>query len=337
MRKANVSLTPNYEFTRKEHRSFKGEKDSLPNLSVKKSNPQPIHYEDSHSREEYQKSSMETFAWVLCRRGVTKPSEQKVPAWSAFRQLTTANNPPGVNVGYLPAITLPPTQMNVILTITNRTMQYLTELELDSIFLEVDQAIYNKVLQVLFKFRQEGSTLYDKLIVRMRGFHIIIICLLRTIYSRFNGSGNVQLLSEAGVGSEGTIKASVNGGNVKQGVRYYKLLYEALLGTKLDVLERQAEKASIDRGVDLREQHQNYRESSEARSPINEEESSLSDKVATPEACDQDDNADNETFEEVNTSQTTSPTAICNIDGERHDLQESQQPTEPQSVESLSE
>ncbi|MES9880764.1 MAG: hypothetical protein ABW185_07775, partial [Sedimenticola sp.] len=112
----------------------------------------------------------------------------------------------------------------------------MTELDLEFIFLEVDQAIYNKVLQVIFKYKEDGSARFDNVIVRMGGFHIIM-CLMKSIYSRFNGSGLVELLSEAGVGAEGTIKAGLNGSNVKQGIRYYKLLFEAILRSKLDFLD----------------------------------------------------------------------------------------------------
>ena len=159
------------------------------------------------------------------------------------KQMTTDESPLGVNIGFLPAVTSPPTQMNVIVAIMNNAMQYKTELELDFIFLEVDQAIYCKVLQVLFKSQQEGSRLYDNLIVRMGGFHIILY-ILRTIYSRFKGSGIVELLAEAGVGGEGTIKAGMSGSNVKQGIRYYKLLFEALLRTKRDFIDSSQSTAS---------------------------------------------------------------------------------------------
>ncbi len=61
---------------------------------------------------------------------------------------------------------------------------------------------------------------------------------MKSIYSRFKGSGLVELLSEAGVGAEGTIKAGLSGSNIKQGIRFYKLLFEALLRSKLDFMER---------------------------------------------------------------------------------------------------
>lgn len=236
--KAQVSLTADYNFDRKCHASFKGQSSELHQYISQKADPIPVEYSEETSREESVRSTMETLAWVKCRIGSSGATtyDQSVPAWSGFKNLTTKKNPTGVNVGFLPAITSPPTQMNVILAIMNRTMHCMKELELDCIFLEVDQAIYTKVLQVLFNFQQEGSKLYDKLVVRMGGFHIIL-CMLKTIYSRFSGSGIVELLAEAGIGANGTIKAALNGSNVKQGIRYYKIIFEALMRTKLEYLE----------------------------------------------------------------------------------------------------
>ena len=110
---------------------------------------------------------------------------QNIPALSAIWQLTTMEYPPGVNVGYMPAITATPTSMNVILAILDKTAECMNKLELKFIFLGVDQATYNKL---------SNTT----------GLNITM-CLVKTIYSRFQESGLVELLSEAGVGSEGTI------------------------------------------------------------------------------------------------------------------------------------
>ncbi len=237
---AQVSVTPDYSFKRENHQSFKAEYTELPQYVGKKACFKKIAYEEKESSttNDCEKAMLETLAWANSRKATDAPlAGQTVPAWSAFRQLTTKEAPPGVNVGYMPAITAPPTDMNVILAILNRSVQCMTELKLDYIFLEADQAIYNKVLQVLFKFDADGSTQFDSVIVRMGGFHIIM-CLMKSIYGRFKGSGLVELLSEAGVGAEGTIKAGLSGSNVKQGIRYYKLLFEALLRTKVDYLKR---------------------------------------------------------------------------------------------------
>ena len=65
----------------------------------------------------------------------------------------------------------------------------------------------------------------------------VILCLLRTIYSRLKDSGIIELLVEAGVGTEVTIRSAIRGGDIKPGIRYYKILYEAFARSKINFLE----------------------------------------------------------------------------------------------------
>ena len=238
--KAQVSVVPDYDFDRSDHSAFTATRTVLPHYIPAKPCSVNLNYkyddEDPDGHQECSQSKLETLAWVQCRRVKDDNGKPIVPAWSAFKQLVTSESPAGVNVGYLPAITAPPTNMNVILAILNRTLDCMTELKLETIFLECDQAIYTKVLQVLFKFKQEGSNHFDNIVVRMGGFHIVM-CLMKAIYSRFQGSGIVELLAESGVGTEGAIKSGMNGTYVKQGLRYYKLLFESLLRTKVAYIE----------------------------------------------------------------------------------------------------
>ena len=140
----------------------------------------------------------------------------------------------------MPAIPGPPTQKNVVAEIINRAMRCKSELQLEYIFLEVNQAIYNKVLQVLFNQKTRDPSFYNKLVVRMGGFHIVL-CLLKTIYRRFYDSGIVELL-EAGVGSDGSIRSAMKGSDLKFGIRCYKILFEAILRTKTEfIMENVAE------------------------------------------------------------------------------------------------
>ena len=134
--------------------------------------------------------------------------ETIVPAWTGFQVLSQSNQPKEESTGFMPAIPAPPTQKNVIEEIINRAMRCKSKLQLQYIFLEVDQGIYNKVLQVLFNQKARDPSFYNKLIVRMCGFHIVL-SLLKTIYSRFYDSGIVELLVEAGVGSEGSIRSAM--------------------------------------------------------------------------------------------------------------------------------
>ena len=165
-------------------------------------------------------SSKKTVAWAKCWMSTHADAQHAhdvgLPALCTLWQLTTMEYPPGVNVGYMPAITATITSMNVILAILNKTVECMNKLALKFIFLGADQAIYNKV----------GNT---------TGLNITMY-LMKTIYSRFQGYGLVELLSEAGVGSEGTIKAGLSGFNFKQGIRYYNLLFEALLRSKITYL-----------------------------------------------------------------------------------------------------
>ena len=54
------------------------------------------------------------------------------------------------------------------------------ELEKDFIFTEFDQAIYTKVLDVMFALKNKGEDLFPTIIPHMGVFHIGM-CMLRTI------------------------------------------------------------------------------------------------------------------------------------------------------------
>ena len=90
------------------------------------------------------------------------------------------------NVGYLPPITAPPTDMSVIFAFMHRAQHILEELEIDQMFIEVDQAIYTKVFDAMFKLQFEGTNIFSQMVPRMGGFHIILH-MLRTIFGVVKG------------------------------------------------------------------------------------------------------------------------------------------------------
>ena len=147
-----------------------------------------------------------------------------IPAWSAFHSITSRKQSLcEVNVGYLPAITDRPTKYETVCQILKKSNEIMHELELNYIFLEVDQAIYHKVLDVMFQLPDK----FQNVIIKMRGFHIVL-CMMRSIYSRFRGFRLVDLVSlVGGPGGPGTIESALKGGHVKTGIRLYKLLFEA--------------------------------------------------------------------------------------------------------------
>ena len=64
------------------------------------------------------------------------------------------------------------------------------QLETDFIFIEADQTIYRKVLDVIFPLKNKGEDLFPTIIPRMVGFHIGM-CMLPTIYGLFKRCGIV--------------------------------------------------------------------------------------------------------------------------------------------------
>ena len=83
--------------------------------------------------------------------------------------------------------------------------------------------------------KDQGDDHFKQIIPRMGGFHIMI-CMLRTIYSLFSKVGFTQVLSAAGLGGLGTVKKSLKGGNVNEGINLHKKLFEAIMRSKIDYL-----------------------------------------------------------------------------------------------------
>ena len=96
----------------------------------------------------------------------------------------------------------------------------------------VDQVIYAKVLDVMFKLENENNKTFDKINVCIGVFHIIL-CLLHTIYNYFRNTGLVELLSTVGLEGKGTIQNALKGDDVKYGMYLHKLLFEAIARTKI--------------------------------------------------------------------------------------------------------
>ena len=127
--------------------------------------------------------------------------------------------------------------MNVIYAFIDRASKILTELEIEKTFIEADQAIYSKLLDAMFKMSEDGHDVFSKLIPIMGEFHIIM-CMLKTIFSRFKNSGIIKLFVYYGMSGEGTIRHALKGGEVKFGIHLHKLMFEAIVRTKIIYLEK---------------------------------------------------------------------------------------------------
>ena len=229
---SRVSLDPNYEFDRKNHKSFKGTQMELTPVHFKRGKPMNIdEYSSipSFSRVESMKSSNKTPLWMILARS---KSDLKVPSWSGFQEVTTDKKVERAVDGYLLSIAESPTEMKVIYAEMERTEKILVELGTEFIFIEADQAIYTKVLDAMFKMRNDGKDMFERIIPRMGGFHITI-CMSCTIYCIYSKIGFVQILAKAELGRIGSLKKTLKDGDVNEAIRLLKTLFEALVRTKI--------------------------------------------------------------------------------------------------------
>ena len=77
----------------------------------------------------------------------------------------------------MPPVITPPTEMSVIYAFIDKAFKILTKLGMKKMYIEVDQAIYSKLLDAVFKICKDGHDKFSELIPRMGVFHIIMFML----------------------------------------------------------------------------------------------------------------------------------------------------------------
>ena len=168
----------------------------------------------SFSRVESIKSLNKTLLWIL--------------------EIKKDKNVERAVVGYHPPITESPIEMKVIYAEIERTEKTRVELGTEFIFIEADQAIYTKVLDAMLKMRNDGKDMFERITPRMGGFHITI-CMLRTIYCIYSKIGFIQILAKAGLQGIGSLKRTLNSGDVNEAIRLHKTWSKPWFEQKLNI------------------------------------------------------------------------------------------------------
>ncbi len=185
-----------------------------------------MNYDEDEDNSEFESVKRKSTELAVARYVASKlyiEEGMRIPSWTGFFKLFEEHSTSKASVGYLPPFTSSPTEMGVIHAIIDRALIIIEELGLEKMFLEVDQAIYAKVLDAMFKMDADGSDIFTKLIPRMGGFHLTM-CMLKTIYSRFKDSGLITWLVYSGCGGEGTITNALKGGDVKHAIQLHKMM-----------------------------------------------------------------------------------------------------------------
>ena len=188
----------------------------------------PLHIHDLYSRRD--------FAWLLARFACTEEnalttffqpddSPQTVPSWSAFNASVqpASDLPSPSTVAYCLVTVASPTQMETVYTLLVCSVSMTKRLQQETTVIIVDQAVYAKALEVIWKRSDE----FKSVVLRMGAFHTAYN-FLAVIGKRYEGSGLHDLLLESGVVAEGSISGVLTGRHCNRAIRVHKLVMEAL-------------------------------------------------------------------------------------------------------------
>ena len=97
-------------------------------------------------------------------------AQQKISSWTGFNIQTRDNiTPQADNIGYLPTINAPATEVSTAQEILCRALAVRQNLSLEKIAVVADQALYAKLTEVAW--RQQIK--YESILLMMGNFHII--------------------------------------------------------------------------------------------------------------------------------------------------------------------
>lgn len=164
-------------------------------------------------------------AWLLCRISSLDKNciNQTVPSWTGYNMVAADKDvPPKSIVGYNQMIDASPTDLSTVYTLLKRSDEMAIKLGLSDTVVVLDQAIYAKALEVVWKKKEELS----RVVLRMGSFHIACV-FLAVIGKRFGDSGLADLLLESNLIGSGSLKGVLNGKHYNRAVRVHKVIYHS--------------------------------------------------------------------------------------------------------------
>ena len=199
------------------------ERDIIPYFSNKKEGPprtfNRLDIEPNSSKEEDEE--LADRAYIVSKMSQL---ETPLPGWTGFHTLLHSSKiPPLSTIAYLPVIDASPTEMSTVYTILMKSTKIADQLELKTIVLVFDQAIYYKAQQIRWK----DITLQNRLVIRLGQFHTAKT-FLAVLGKRFKDGGLSDILVESRVVAVGSVAGVMNGNHYNRGLSSHKLMYEAL-------------------------------------------------------------------------------------------------------------
>ena len=142
--------------------------------------------------------------------------------WTGFNIKMCPDNIPLSSIKYLPVIEANPTEMSTIYTILLKSIEIADKLEIDSLVLVSDQAIYSKIQQIRWK----NDVFNQRLVVRLGEFHTVM-AFLSVIGKRFKDAGLINIIIESEIVAAGSVDGVISGKHYNRSLRTHKLLFEA--------------------------------------------------------------------------------------------------------------
>ena len=169
----------------------------------------------------HHEATIKDFAWFLSRtkNSPEDDSPQSVPAWRGFNALANKEDIPTKSVvGYCQLIDASPTELSTVYTLLKKSVEMAEQIGLDDTVVVLDQAIYAKALEVVWKQQEE----FQSVVLRMVSFHVACV-LMSVIGKRFGESGLRDLLIESRIIGSGSVNGVLEGKHYNRALRTHKV------------------------------------------------------------------------------------------------------------------
>ena len=185
-----------------------------PNLEF---NVAPEKWFDETLMKHSAKAKFKDLAWVLLR------SEENVPSWGQFNEVTSKVDPPLTTAGMLPILQAPADNDDTMTTVINRFQKITEKLGQTYTVLVFDQPLYSRAKEIIWKSEEK----YKNVIVLLGDLHILFN-FLKAIGQHFENAGLQDIWTDSGLFAANSTEAMLNGKAYYRSVRGHLLTYEAL-------------------------------------------------------------------------------------------------------------
>lgn len=176
-------------------------------------------------KKEERKSQGKNLVWIVTRHEKESEEIQTVPSWTGFNIKTRDSLAVSQdNIGYLPTINAPATELSTVCEILNQSDTIRKDLQLASIIVVMDQALYAKASEIIWKHPNQ----YCNIILRMGVFHTICN-FISILGKRFEDAGLRDICIESGILGEGSLSGVFSGKMYNRAIRVHKCIYEAFM------------------------------------------------------------------------------------------------------------